>query len=188
MVRLITAALTALVWFSLAGATVAAQIGTHAWTRNAVTLYDGPGTEYDVVGDLADAIEVRVERCEPIWCRVSAGNHRGWMYRLALSFGQTDRGPLEGPKHNYGSGAGTVCLYTGPNYTGESFCRNSGFVMRDMKLYGVDNLYSSVTIEGNTSVLLCRDRQFRSYCERVNASQPNLHGFLSNNVSSLHIY
>lgn len=188
MVRLFTAAVAALVWLSVAGAAVAVDTGTHAWTRNAVTLYDGPGTEYDEVGELADASEVRVERCEPIWCRVRAGNERGWMYRLALSFGQTDRGPLEGPKHNYGSGAGTVCLYTGPNYTGESFCRNSGFVIRDMKLYGVDNLYSSVTVEGNTSVLLCRDRLFRSYCERVNESQPNLHGFLSNNVSSLHIY
>lgn len=189
MVRLVAAVGTALLWLSLlAGGSTAVETGTHAWTRNAVTLYDGPGTEYDEVGALADAIEVRVERCMPIWCRVRAGGERGWMYRLALSFGQTDRGPLEGPKHNFGAGAGTVCLYTGSNYTGESLCRNSGFVMRDMLLYDVDNQYSSVTIEGNTSVLLCRDRLFRSYCERVNESRPNLHGFLDNNVSSLHIY
>jgi hypothetical protein len=45
-----------------------------------------------------------------------------------------------------------------------------------------------VTIEGNISVLLCRDRFFTNYCERVNESQERLHGFLDNNVSSFHIY
>jgi len=189
MVRLMMAVTTALLWLTLlAGGSAAIEIGTPAWTMNGVTLYEGPGTEYDEVGEILTDVEVRVERCMPIWCRVNAGDQRGWMYRLALSFGQTPLGPLEGPKHNFGSGAGTVCLYTGPNYTGESLCRNSGFVMRDLLLDGVDNQYSSVTIEGDTSVLLCRDRLFRSYCERVNESQPKLHGFLDNNVSSLHIY
>ena len=180
----------ALFWLTLlVGGGTAVETGTHAWTMNGVTLYDGPGTEYDVVGDLVGDIEVRVERCMPIWCRVRGEDgERGWMYRRALSFGQTARGPFQGPKFNWGAGAGTVCLYTGKNFTGESLCRNSGFVMRDLQLYGNNDVYSSVTIEGSASVLLCRDRYFTNYCERVNASQPELQGFLDNNVSSVRIY
>lgn len=180
----------ALFWLTvLAGAASAVETGTHAWTKNGVILYEGPGTTYDVVGELVGDIEVQVERCAPIWCRVRGGDgERGWIYRRALSFGQTSRGPLQGPKFNWGEGAGTVCLYTGENYTGAELCRASGFVMRDLLLYGTNDTYSSVRLEGSTSVLLCRDRFFQSYCERVNESQPKLHGFLDNNVSSLHIY
>ena len=60
--------------------------------------------------------------------------------------------------------------------------------MRDLQLYGNNDVYSSVTIEGSASVLLCRDRYFTNYCERVNASQPELQGFLDNNISSVRIY
>jgi hypothetical protein len=189
MVRLGAAIGTALIGLALlAGGALAEDTGTPAWTKNSVTLYQGPGTEYDVVGDLAGDIKIRVERCMPIWCRVRGEGERGWIYRLAISFGQTSRGPLQGAKHNFGAGAGTVCLYTGPNYTGAVLCQSSGFVMRDLLLYGNDDSYSSVTIEGSASVLLCRDRFFHNYCERVNESQPNLHGFLDNNVSSVRIY
>jgi hypothetical protein len=189
MVRLGAAIGTALLWLGLlAGGAAAEETGTPAWTINGVTLYEGPGIEYDVVGDLDGDLAVRVERCEPIWCRVRSNGERGWMYRRALSFGQSALAPLEGPKHNFGEGAGTVCLYTGPSFTGTALCQTSGFVMRDLLLYGNDNSYSSVTIEGSASVLLCRDRFFTSYCERVNESQANLHGFLDNNVSSVRIY
>lgn len=173
---------------ALLGPAAAIETGTHAWTKQSATLYEGPGTEYDVVGSVADDLEIRVERCSRGWCRIRAGAQRGWTTLAAISFGQTSRGPLQGPKFNFGSGSGTVCLYTGQNYTGAALCRDSGTVMRDLLLYGVDNTYSSVTIEGNASVLLCRDRFFTNYCERVNESQPRLHGFLENNVSSLHIY
>ena len=53
----------ALFWLSvLVGGSVAVETGTPAWTMNGVTLYEGPGTEYDVVGDLVGDIRVRVER------------------------------------------------------------------------------------------------------------------------------
>ena len=190
MERLGAAVGIALFWLTLLiGGSTAIETGTHAWTMNGVTLYEGPGTEYDVVGDLTGDIEVRVERCEPMWCRVRGEDgERGWMYRRALSFGQTSRGMLQGPKFNWGEGDGTVCLYTGPGFSGESLCRDSGFVMRDLLLYGNDNVYSSVSIEGSASVLLCRDRFFTNYCERVNESQASLHGFLDNNISSVRIY
>lgn len=189
MVRLGAAIGTALIWLAvLAGGAAAEETGTPAWTINGVTLYEGPGTEYDVVGDLEGDLAVQVERCMPIWCRVRGEGERGWMYRRALSFGQTSRAPLGGPKHNFGAGAGTVCLYSGPGFTGTAVCRTSGYVSRDLLLLGIDNSFSSVSIEGDTSVLLCRDRFFTSYCERVNESQEHLHGFLDNNVSSVRIY
>jgi SH3 domain-containing protein/peptidase inhibitor family I36 len=172
----------------LLGSASAAETGTHAWTKNGVQLFQGPGTEYDLVGDLTGDIEVRVERCTYQWCKVRGEGQRGWMYRRALSFGQTSRGPFQGPKFNFGEGLGTVCLYTGRDYTGTELCRDSGFVMRDLLLFGNDDTYSSVRIEGSASVLLCRDAYFRNYCERVNESQPRINGFLDNNVSSVRIY
>lgn len=176
-------------WFSLlAGSAAAVETGSRAFTLNGVTLYEGPGTEYDEVGKLSEHIEVRVERCSDQWCRVRGEGQRGWMYRRALSFGQTARGPFEGPKFNWGAGNGTVCLYSGRNYTGTAVCRPSGTVFRDLLLYGIDNTISSVKIEGSASVLLCRDRHFKSYCERLNASSPRIHGFLEKNVSSVRIY
>ena len=190
MVRLGAAIGTALIWLALfAGGAMAEGGGTPAWTKNGVTLYEGPGTEYDVVGDLDGDIAIYVERCMPIWCRVRADGERGWMYRRAVSFGQTSRGPFQGPKFNWGSGGpGTVCLYTGANFSGEAVCSSTSFVMRDLLLYGKDDTFSSVTVEGNASVLLCRDRFFTNYCERIDESQERLHGFLDNNVSSVHIY
>ena len=38
------------------------------------------------------------------------------------------------------------------------------------------------------SVTACRDRHFTSYCERINESQPVLHGFLARRISSFHVW
>jgi hypothetical protein len=45
-----------------------------------------------------------------------------------------------------------------------------------------------VSIEGNVSITLCRDRDYSSYCERFNESDPRLPGFLDNAVSSLRVH
>jgi hypothetical protein len=85
-------------------------------------------------------------------------------------------------------GPGEVCLYEGHNYTGDSLCLKSGSVSHDLLLQHLDNRYSSVTVQGNVSVTLCRDREFSSYCERVLHDQPALNGFLDNNVSSYRVH
>lgn len=170
------------------GAAGAVETGTHAWTKRTGTLYEGPGQEYDVLGTIGENLEVRVDRCSWNWCQIHSDTVRGWTPIATLSFGQTARGPWQGEKFGFGAGAGTVCLYSGRDYSGTEVCRPSGTVMRDLLLYDMDNTFSSVRISGNASVTLCRDRFFKSYCERVNESQPQLQGFLDNNVSSVRIY
>ena len=64
----------------------------------------------------------------------------------------------------------------------------SVYVMTDLLLVELDNTFSSVSIEGAASVTACRDRQFKSYCERIIESQPVLHGFLDDGVTSYHVW
>jgi hypothetical protein len=114
---------------------------------------------------------------------------RGWVPRDSLSFGQEPRGPFTGPRLNYKyGGPGEICLYEGRNYTGAAVCMTSGTYVHDLLLLGTDNRYSSVSIEGNVSVTLCRDRDFASYCRRFNHSTPRLGAFLDNSVSSIRVH
>ena len=143
----------------------------------------------NIAGDIEGKERLRVDRCTYRWCRVHLGSVHGWVSRDALSFGQEPRGPWTGPVLNYKTGGpGLICLFEGRNYTGDSLCYPSGTYVHDLLLLRLDNRYSSVQIEGNVSVTLCRDRDFASYCERINDSEPRLHGFLDNNVSSVRIY
>jgi uncharacterized protein YraI len=172
------------------GATASAEeTGTLAWTISDLTVYEGPGTAYDVLGGVPGKIHVRVDRCTYQWCQIHDASTHGWVWRDDLSFGTEPRGPFTGPILKYKSGGpGTVCLFEGHDYSGASICMHSGAVSRDLLLLHLDNRYSSVTVEGNVSVTLCRDRDFSSYCERVNESQPRLQGFLDNAVSSYWVH
>jgi len=165
----------------------AVQTGTPAWTLKALTLMEGPGNAYDVTGEVEAEARVYVDRCSKTWCQIHVGGQRGWVDLYALAFGQEALPPLSGPRLDLGKGGG-VCLYEGANFTGESLCAGAGFVIHDLLLTHKDNVYSSVEITGPGSVLLCRDRDFKSYCVRVNESQPHLHGFLNNAVSSVRVY
>lgn len=167
----------------------AVQTGTPAWTLKALTLMEGPGNAYDVTGEVGAEARVYVDRCSRTWCQIQADGRRGWVDLYALAFGQEPRPPLSGPRLDLKKGGpGSICLYEGSNFTGNALCAGPGFVVHDLLLSHEDNRYSSVQIEGNVSVLLCRDRDFKSYCVRVNESQGHLHGFLNNAVTSLRVY
>lgn len=183
MTRLI-AALAALLALVLPAAAI--DTGTRAWLIDGQSLFEGPGAAYRVVGELGGETRIQVDRCTYQWCRIHAKGQRGWVDRDNISFGQEPRGPLTGPRLNYGSGD-VICLYSGHNYTGDSLCSKPGTVVHDLLLYGEDNHYSSVRV-GSGSVTLCRDREFTSYCERIVKDQPALHGFLDNNVSSYRVW
>lgn len=171
------------------GTAAAVETGTPAWTIRPVTLWTGPGAGYDLVAEVAGEQRIYVERCSGLWCHIRSGGARGWTSKDHLSFGQEPRGPLTGPRLGYNSGGpGTVCLYEGTGYTGASICGSSGFVIRDLLRYRKDNRYSSVSVEGNVSVTLCRDRDFKSFCKRYNESASALDGFLNNAVSSMRVY
>ena len=189
MRALVKLALSLALLLGLAWPASAVQTGTPAWTLKALTLMEGPGNAYDVTGEVGAEVRVYVNRCSKIWCQIQANGQLGWVDLYALGFGQEPKPPLSGPELNLKKGGpGTVCLYEGRNFTGNALCVGTGFVVHDMLLRREDNRYSSVQIEGNVSVLLCRDRHFKSYCVRVNESQERLHGFLDNAVSSMRVY
>lgn len=174
---------------ALATPAAAAETGTPAWLINGTTLLEGPGTAYQAVGQLGDETRIHVDRCSVLWCNIHAEGVHGWVSLNNISFGQEPRGPLTGPRLNYPAGGpGTVCFYTGDNYSGTAYCNTTGFVVPDLLTYGRDNSFSSVSVEGNVSVTACRDRKFQSYCERIVESQPVLDGFLDDGVSSYRIW
>ena len=170
-------------------AIAASESGSHGWSRTALTLRQGPGAEYAVTGQIAEDVAIKVLRCEMLWCNVDGPGGRGWTSRQFISFGKTSAGPFPGPRLNYGAGGpGSVCFYEGHNYTGAELCLESGRVFSDLAQWGLDNRFSSVRITGNVSAAACRDRDFRSYCERLIKSQPALDQFLDNNLSSIRVY
>ncbi|MGN6489544.1 MAG: SH3 domain-containing protein [Devosia sp.] len=188
MRALVTLALSLSLLLGFALPAAALQTGSPAWTLKAQLLFEGPGTAYDITGEVQADARVYVDRCSKDWCQIHVGHQRGWVSLYALTFGQRPQ-PFTGPRLKIKVGdPGTVCLYEGRNFTGEALCGERGFVVRDLLLLHKDNRYSSVSIEGNASVLLCRDRDFKSYCVRVTQSQARLHGFLDNNVTSLRVY
>jgi len=163
--------------------------GRTALVISATLMSGGPGTQYPLAGRAAKAEEVAVERCFRRWCQVEASGGEGWISLDNLSFGQYARGPFSGPKFNVGRGGpGQVCLYSGTGYSGTELCGGSGLVIRDLALAGMDNVFSSVKVVGNVSVLVCRDFYFSSYCETLTGNTPVLDRFLRRAVSSIRIY
>jgi len=161
---------------------------TAGWTNFSGTLYHGPGVQYPVTGQVDEGVRIRVDRCSQLWCFVRTKSDRGWMSLDNISFGQGPwRAFVNYPKFPVTYGGG-VCFYTGANYSGEAYCYNGGHVVKDLYLAGVDNAFRSVKIDGPGSALVCRDRNFRSYCKIINTSAPHLEGLLSNSISSIHVY
>lgn len=180
----VAAFVLALAFFALPAQ--AFETGTAAWLINGQALFEGPGPAYDVVGELGDETRIRVDRCTYRWCRIHAEGEHGWVSRDNVSFGREPRGPLTGPHFDHPTG-GTACFFEGPNYSGASVCAKAGTVVNDLLLFHLDNRYSSIEVSGS-SVMVCRDRDFTSYCELIVESQPRMQGFLDDNVSSYRVY
>jgi uncharacterized protein YraI len=183
------AALLALAALAAVPVRAESQYGTPAWALSDLTLRQGPGAAYHATGAIPDESRITVLRCAPRWCLVAMDHAQGWTSRDHVGFGQEPRPMLTGPRLNYGSGGpGRVCFYEGTHFTGAFVCHESGFVAHDLLLYGSDDRYASVTVEGSVSAAVCRDRNFQSYCTRVVESEPVLNGYLLRNVSSIRIY
>jgi hypothetical protein len=172
-------------------ATAGQPSGTAAWTTDGKVpftgqLFAGPGPHYRAAGTVAANIRVRVERCTERWCLIRAGKARGWIGIDVLSFGQRPASVFGGPRFDFGSG-GEVCFYDGADFTGRAFCAGPGRVWDDLVLIGRDNAISSIRV-GSGSALVCRDRNFRSHCVRMNADAPRLDGLVNNAISSIRVY
>jgi hypothetical protein len=160
--------------------------GTHAWSTSTLVLRDGPGAAYDVTGEIATDLEIKVLRCQKLWCLVDGHTGRGWTSKDHIAFGKTPTDWPGGINPDYPLG-GTACFFEGTNYTGASLCIATGRVIPDLALLHLDNRFSSVQLSGG-SVAACRDRGFASYCERIIESQPVLHMYLRRNLSSIRAY
>ena len=57
--------------------------GTPARTLDDLTVYEGPGVAYDVLGSIADDTRVRVDRCTYQWCQVHAAGINGWFKHVS---------------------------------------------------------------------------------------------------------
>lgn len=160
---------------------------TDGWTNFSGTLYHGPGTKYDVTGHVEAGIRIRVDRCSALWCLIHTRSDIGWMSLDNISFGQGPWKPfVRTPKFPIRYG-GTTCFYTGANYSGREFCYAGGHTFKDLYLVGLDNAFRSVRVDGG-SALVCRDRNFRSYCVIINESKPHLERLLNASISSVRIY
>lgn len=167
-------------------ALAASETGTHAWSADTLTLREGPGLAYATKGSIAADLPIRVLRCEDLWCQVDGDGGRGWTSKQFIVFGLTSTDWPGGVNPDYPAG-GSICFYTGTNYTGSAFCVGSGRVISDLALLGIDNSFSSVKVNG-ASAAACRDRGFQSYCERIIADQPVLDRYLQRALSSIRVY
>ncbi len=161
--------------------------GSPAWVISDTDLRSGPGVRYPLTTSVAKGDAVTITRCSDRWCQIAGADD--WLSIDGLSFGQEALGPRSGPKFNTGRGGpGQVCFFDGLNYSGNSVCQPSGGVARDLALLGWDNQIASVSIDGDVSVNLCRDRNFASYCVLVDQSTPRLERLLLNAASSWQVW
>lgn len=166
-----------------------AYAGSLAQTISPVTLRLGPGAKYPAISDLEAKIAIDVERCQNRWCLVTTKSQRGWASIDHMTFGEEPRGPFTGPKDEHVlQGSGTICFYTGENFTGQSTCSKTGMVVPDLALYGLDNSFLSASVSGPISAHVCRDFNFASYCETIAKDTPVLSRFLRRAVSSYRVW
>lgn len=180
-------ALMLVVLAMLPGQAFAANEGSRAWASQFLLLSSGPGAGYEDRGTIAAGEAILVERCQRQFCLVNGNGQRGWTALGRIRFGLEARGGLTGPRFVSIRGA-QACLYEGANYSGATLCIPNGKVYNDLQLVGLDNRFSSIKIEGEGTVTLCRDRFFQSYCTRISASQPVLPQYLNNALSSVHVW
>ncbi len=168
---------------------VFAFAGTPALTIKEVDLRYGPGTNYKSDFIIEGGADVIVERCSNRWCLISNRSAKGWVSIDKLSFGNAPKPAFSGPKRDQIlQGDGEICFYSGANFSGEAICSSTGMVVPDLALYGRDNSFASISVEGEISAMVCRDMKFSSYCETITQDQPVLSRFLKRAISSYRVW
>ncbi len=79
------------------GSAAAVETGSAAWTDFPLPMFEGPGKQYQLVGEVPGQIPVRVDRCSGFWCQIRVGYAQGWVDRYKLSFGRAPYPNLIGP-------------------------------------------------------------------------------------------
>ncbi|SMH37305.1 SH3 domain-containing protein [Maritimibacter sp. HL-12] len=180
-----------------------------------LNVRSGPGAENPVVDTLHPGEAVTVEECEPGgWCQIGHAGPDGWVnasYLEPVTDGgaptpdcrfQLTLGPggptlsivCDGGGAPGGGGGGGLppsdpdraCFFDGPNYTGDSICREVG-LYPSLPPVANDRI-TSVRLEGNARVRLCENANMGPYCRDLTTSEAQLGPYLDNKVSSLRVY
>lgn len=174
----------------------------------------GPGATNPVVDTLYPGEAVSVEECESNgWCRIDHSGPDGWVNASYLEPVTEGGGALEpdcrfqltlgpgGPTFSIvcdgdgGGGGGGVlpptgpdraCFFDGPNFTGDSFCRDVGIYLSLPPV--ANDRITSVRLEGNAKVRLCENANMGPFCRDVTSDESHLGQYLNNKVSSLRVY
>lgn len=167
-----------------------ALAGTFAQAIDTFSLHVGPGAKYATISTIDEGMELNVERCTNRWCLIQQKGHRGWASIDHVSFGLKPVAKhFTGPKLNrIHGGSGTICFHTGTNFTGEAVCSKTGMVVPDLALFGYDNTFASISVEGAISANVCSRFKFNAYCETISKDQPRLNRHLQNAVSSYRVW
>ncbi|MBJ3783505.1 peptidase inhibitor family I36 protein [Devosia sediminis] len=165
------------------------EAGSHGWSRETLVLRTGPGTNYDITGEIPGEVAIKILRCQKLWCNVDGPGGRGWTNAYSVDFGKDPHWPILDSDNDWPDVAGgSMCFYEGTNFTGRSFCANTGEVFQDLATWGWDNRIRSIAVTTPTSAAICRDRFFQSYCERILESEPHLDPLLASQLSSIRVY
>ncbi len=199
----------------LIGGTMAA-LALDATATTWLNVREGPGTSFGVADTLYPDETVTIEECEAGgWCRITHAGPDGWVNssylepvpapgsapsepncRFELTLGPG--GPSLSIVCDSGGGGGggggglppaagdRACFYDGPNFTGDSFCRNVGIYL-SLPAIANDRI-TSVELHGAAKVRLCENTNMGPYCRDVTSSEARLGAYLNNKVSSLRVY
>ena len=76
--------------FCWSAAPASAEPATTTWTAY---LYQGPGTHYSVVDELAQAAHVELSECRDGWCKATSGNRFGYLQAEVVTTGDPAHPP-----------------------------------------------------------------------------------------------
>ena len=181
-----------------------------AVAKSAVNVRTGPSVNYTRIDTLYAGEPVNVTECKSNgWCYVQQDGPDGWVSGNYLV--RANPAPTHNPDPDvnfsiyFGTGGPAfgfsignprppvapvfpkVCFFNGNNYSGASFCVAAG--SQNSRLTGFwNNKISSVQVQPGARVQLCRNANYRGFCQTYSSSVPSLNPFLNNDVSSFKTY
>lgn len=186
-----------------------------AWALDATSdtwlnVRSGPSTGYEVVDTLFPGERVTIEECEASgWCLITRTGPNGWVSssylspvveeaeatpdcRFELTIGQSGPslsiicGSQESEAPPSPPPSAQACFYTGPNYSGDEFCRGVG--TSNTLAAEFNNEITAVRLFGGARARLCVGTNLSGACLTVATNKPLLDPMINNQASSLRVF
>ena len=192
--------------------TPATATAAPGYATASVNIRSGPGTNFQVLGQLSRGQAVEVVECASRWCQIEVRGRTGYVSRSYIAAGSGGGGnpplvigggggtPAGKSSISFGFGVGTngpsfqfgvnqpqpqsseVCFYDRTSYRGNVFCLDDGERIRNLSGYSV----SSIRNQAGYDVTVCSDPGFSGSCRTYVSSTTSL-GFLNGDVGSVRI-